>query len=81
MTRCRNNLIGCVTELKSLQRSWNEANVQIEESWNDETAKSFREENFHSIEELFSRMVSMLQEAAELVRKIEKRTMDPNSQV
>lgn len=51
--------------------------MNVAESWNDETSAKFHEENLRDSEELIARLITSLQEAAELVRSIEKRVIDP----
>jgi uncharacterized protein YukE len=75
-TRCRHDLIGCVTQLKSSLHRWSEAEATVAESWKDETATKFHDEYLSTVDETLSRMMAALQEAAELVRKIEKRVVD-----
>lgn len=74
--RCRQDLMGCVNQLKNLSHRWNEAVVAINESWSDQTAQKFHDENLSTVNECFVRLVAGLQEATELVRSIEKQVRD-----
>jgi hypothetical protein len=75
-TRCRHDLVGCTNQLKNLTHRWNESVVAVGEFWSDATAKKFHDENLSTVNECFSRLISGLQEATELVRKIEKQVVD-----
>ncbi|MFN7874108.1 MAG: hypothetical protein ACK5PB_02235 [Pirellula sp.] len=75
-TRCRHDLIGCTNQLKNLVHRWNDSVVSVSEFWADATAKKFQDENLATINESFARLMASLQEATELVRKIEKQVGD-----
>lgn len=76
-TRCRHDLIGCSNQLKNLTHRWSDSVTAVEEFWSDATAKKFQDENLSSIHECFARLMAGLQEATELVRRIEKQVIDP----
>ena len=75
-TKCRNDLVGCRSRLQSTLSKWGESTTIIEESWNDETAKSFYTQSLGDVEPIFKRMMTSLLEAADLVHKIEKMVVD-----
>ncbi len=75
-TKCRNDLVGCRSRLQSTLSKWGESRSTIEESWNDETAKSFYNQSLGDVEPIFKRMMTSLLEAADLVHKIEKMVVD-----
>jgi hypothetical protein len=75
-TKCRNDLVGCRSRLQSTLSKWGESTSVIEESWNDETAKSFYTQSLGDVEPIFKRMMTSLLEAADLVHKIEKMIVD-----
>ncbi len=52
----------------------------VEESWNDETAQRFREEHLSDAESILNRTIASLQEACDLIRKIEKKSSDTHEQ-
>jgi hypothetical protein len=58
------------------KRSQRMAMANVKESWSDATAEKFMQENFLDTEGTFTRLIASLQEAAELVRSIEKRVGD-----
>ena len=75
-TKCRNDLVGCRSRLQSTLSKWGESTSVIEESWNDETAKTFYTQSLGDVEPIFKRMMTTLLEAADLVHKIEKMVVD-----
>ena len=75
-TKCRNDLVGCRSRLQSTLSKWGESTSVIEESWNDETAKTFYTQSLGDVEPIFKRMMTSLLEAADLVHKIEKMVVD-----
>ena len=75
-TRCRNDLVGCRSRLQSTLSKWRESTDIIEETWNDETAKTFYTQSLGDVEPVFKRMMASLLEAADLVHKIEKMVVD-----
>jgi len=75
-TKCRNDLVGCRSRLQSTLSKWGESTNIIEESWNDETARSFYVQSLGDVEPVFKRMMESLLEAADLVHKIEKMVVD-----
>lgn len=75
-TRCRHDLNGCVTQLRSALNQWREAQATVAESWSDDTARKFHEENLSEADGTISRVIAALQEAAEVVRSIEKKVAD-----
>jgi len=77
-TKCRNDLVGCRSRLQSTLSKWGESTNIIEESWNDETARSFYVQSLGDVEPVFKRMMASLLEAADLVHKIEKMVVDPD---
>lgn len=74
--RCRNDLVGCRSRLQSSLSKWRESTDIIEETWNDETAKSFTTQNLGDVEPVIKRMMASLLEAADVVYKMEKRVLD-----
>lgn len=74
--RCRQDLVGCTNNLKNLLHRWNEAVAQVEESWSDQTAKKFQEENLSTVSDCFGRLIAGLQEATDLVHTLEKQLRD-----
>ncbi len=75
-TRCRNDLVGCRSRLQSTLSKWGETTAIIEETWNDETAKSFYTQSVGEVEPVLKRMMATLLEAADLVHKMEKMVVD-----
>ena len=75
-TRCRNDLVGCRSRLQSTLSKWGETTAIIEETWNDETAKTFYTQSLGEVEPVLKRMMSSLLEAADLVHKMEKMVVD-----
>jgi len=75
-TRCRNDLVGCRSRLQSTLSKWRESTDIIEETWNDETAKTFYAQSLGDVEPVIKRMMASLLEAADLVHKIEKMVAD-----
>lgn len=74
--RCRNDLVGCRSRLQSSLSKWRESTDIIEETWNDETAKSFMTQNLGDVEPVIKRMMASLLEAADVVYKMEKMVLD-----
>ncbi len=74
--RCRNDLVGCRSRLQSSLSKWRESTDIIEETWNDETAKSFTTQNLGDVEPVIKRMMASLLEAADVVYKMEKMVLD-----
>lgn len=74
--RCRNDLVGCRSRLQSTLSKWRESTDIIEETWNDETAKSFTTQSLGDVEPVIKRMMASLLEAADVVHKMEKRVLD-----
>ncbi len=79
-TRCRLDLTGAITHLQSTLNRWREAQATVAESWGDQTAQKFHEENLRGSEEVLQRTMISLQEAAELVRSFEKKVFDTEDQ-
>jgi len=75
-TRCRNDIVGCRSRLQSTLSKWGETTSIIEESWNDETAKSFYSQSLSDVEPVIKRMMVALLAAADLVHKMEKMVVD-----
>jgi uncharacterized protein YukE len=78
-TRCRNDLIGCSSRLQSTLGKFRESLDEIQESWNDNTAKEYYVHSLGEVEPVASRMIASLQEAVELVRSIEKKLVDTDA--
>jgi uncharacterized protein YukE len=78
-TRCRNDLIGCSSRLQSTLSKFRENLDEIQESWNDATAKEYYVQSLGDVEPVASRMIASLQEAVELVRTIEKKLVDTDA--
>jgi len=79
-TRCRHDLNGSITQLRSTLNLWRESQMLVEESWNDETAQRFREEHLSDAESILNRTIASLQEACDLIRKMEKKSCDTHEQ-
>ncbi len=77
-TRCRNDLVGCRSRLQSNLSKWGEATAIVEESWGDETAKSFQSQYLSDVEPVLKRMMSSLLDAVDMVHKMEKLVEDPD---
>ncbi len=77
-TRCRNDLVGCRSRLQSTLSKWGEVTATVEESWNDDTAKTFQSQSLSDIEPVLRRMMNSLLDAADLVNKMEKMVADPD---
>ena len=75
-TRCRNDLVGCRSRLQSTLSKWRESTDIIEETWNDETAKTFYTQSLGDAEPVIKRMMASLLEAADVVHKMEKMVVD-----
>ena len=74
--RSRNDLIGAKGRIQSALNDWREATATVQESWSDVTAEKFMNDHFADLEGSLQRILIGLQEAAELVRTIEKKTAD-----
>jgi hypothetical protein len=59
---------------------WREAKAAVAESWSDETADKFHEENLSNCDETLSRLIAGLVEATELIRSFEKKVSDDHDQ-
>jgi uncharacterized protein YukE len=79
-TRCRHDLQSAITQLRSQLNRWREAKATVAESWSDETADKFHEENLSTCEDTMSRLIAGLQEATELIRSFEKKVADDRDQ-
>ncbi|MCY3011109.1 MAG: WXG100 family type VII secretion target [Planctomycetota bacterium] len=79
-TRCRHDLQGSITQLRSQLHRWREAKATVAESWSDETADRFHEEYLSTCDETLSRLIAGLQEATELIRSFEKKVSDDRDQ-
>ena len=75
-TRCRTDLTGCRSRLQSTLSKWGESTNTIQETWNDDTAKTFQTQSLGDVEPVLKRMMSSLLEAADLVHKMEKMVLD-----
>lgn len=71
-------MVGCRSRLQSNLSKWTEATAIVQESWNDETAKSFQGQYLADVEPVFKRMMNSLLDAVSLVQKIEKLVDDPD---
>ncbi len=65
--------------MQSTLSRWIETTSAIEELWNDETAKTFYVQSLGEVGPVITRMIASLQEAADLVRTIEKKVTDPDT--
>jgi len=74
--RCHHDLIGCRSRVQSSLNAWREAVAGVQEVWNDSTAQRYLAEHFTDTEGALLRTLAALQEAADLVREIEKRLDD-----
>ncbi|MCU0706916.1 MAG: hypothetical protein MUF23_01350 [Pirellula sp.] len=75
-TRCRHDLVGCKGRITSCLNTWRESLAQVQEIWNDATARAYYAEHFSETEETMLRMIASLQEAADMVRSFEKQVSD-----
>ena len=77
-TRCRNDLVGCRSRLQSTLSKWGEVTATVEESWNDDTAKSFQSQSLGDVEPVLKKMMNSLLDAVDIVHKMEKMVLDPD---
>ncbi len=77
-TRCRNDLVGCRSRLQSTLSKWGEVTAIVEESWNDDTAKTFQSQCLSDVEPVLKRMMNSLLDAVDMVNKMEKMVVDPD---
>lgn len=74
--RCRHDINGAISQMQSTLNRWREAQAKIAEQWSDQTAQKFQTENLQDVEPLLGRMIASLQEANDLVRQLEKKSID-----
>lgn len=75
-TRSRNDLVGAKARVQNAINQWREALAEVQERWKDSTADKFISDHFSDTEAQLHRILITLQEAADLVRAIEKKVSD-----
>ncbi len=78
-TRSRNDLVGAKGRVQNSLNNWREAVASVQEQWKDATAERFMSDHFSNTEQQLQRILIALQEAADLVRSIEKKVADDES--
>lgn len=78
-TRSRNDLVGAKGRVQNSLNNWREALASVQERWKDNTAEKFMSDHFSDTEPQLQRVLIALQEAADLVRNIEKKVADNES--
>lgn len=78
-TRSRNDLVGVKGRVQNTLNDWREALGSVQEQWKDSTADQFIYDHFSDTEPQLQRILIALQEAADLVRTIEKKVADDSS--
>ena len=78
-TRSRNDLVGAKGRVQNSLNNWREALASVQERWKDNTAEKFMSDHFSDTEPQLQRVLIALQEAADLVRSIEKKVADDES--
>ncbi|MFZ4082373.1 MAG: hypothetical protein ACOYKN_14165 [Pirellula sp.] len=78
-TRSRNDLVGSKGRVQNSLNDWREAVATVGERWKDATADKFMNDHFSDTEPQLQRILIALQEAADLVRSIEKKVADEES--
>lgn len=78
-TRSRNDLVGAKGRVQNSLNNWREALASVQERWKDNTAEKFLSDHFSDTEPQLHRILIALQEAADLVRNIEKKVADNES--
>jgi uncharacterized protein YukE len=75
-TRSRNDLVGAKGRVQNALNDWRESLADVTEHWKDSTAERFINDHFAETEGKLQRILITLQEAADLVRAIEKKVAD-----
>ena len=75
-TRSRNDLVGAKARVQNSLNHWRESLADVTEHWKDSTAETFINDHFAETEGKLQRILITLQEAADLVRAIEKKVED-----
>ncbi|MCY3006786.1 MAG: hypothetical protein NTV29_12540 [Planctomycetota bacterium] len=75
-TRSRNDLVGAKGRVQNALNHWRESRASVSEQWKDSTAEKFMTDHFAETEGKLQRILITLQEAADLVRAIEKKVAD-----
>ena len=75
-TRSRNDLVGAKARVQNSLNHWRESLAGVTEHWKDSTAERFINDHFAEAEGKLQRILITLQEAADLVRAIEKKVED-----
>lgn len=78
-TRSRNDLVGAKGRVQNALNNWRESVACVTEHWNDATSTKFLSDHFSDTEPQLQRILITLQEAADLVRSIEKKVADDES--
>lgn len=78
-TRSRNDLVGAKGRVQNALNNWRESVASVTEHWNDATSTKFLSDHFSDTEPQLQRILIALQEAADLVRSIEKKVADDES--
>jgi uncharacterized protein YukE len=78
-TRSRNDLVGVKGRVQNTLNDWREALGSVQEQWRDSTADQFIHDHFSDTQPQLQRILIALQEAADLVRTIEKKVADDSS--
>jgi uncharacterized protein YukE len=78
-TRSRNDLVGAKGRVQNSLNNWREAVANVEERWKDATAAKFMSDHFADTQPQLQRILIALQEATDLVRTIEKKVSDEES--
>lgn len=77
--RSRNDLVGAKGRVQNSLNHWRESVACVQEKWKDSTADKFLSDHFSDTEPQLQRILIALQEAADLVRSIEKKVADDES--
>ena len=75
-TRSRNDFVGAKARVQNSLNHWRESLADVAEHWKDSTAERFINDHFAETEGKLQRILITLQEAADLVRAIEKKVED-----
>ena len=75
-TRSRNDFVGAKARVQNSLNHWRESLAGVTEHWKDSTAERFINDHFAETEGKLQRILITLQEAADLVRAIEKKVED-----
>ena len=78
-TRSRNDLVGAKGRVQNALNNWREAVACVTERWKDATSDKLLSDHFSDTEPQLQRILIALQESADLVRSIEKKVADDES--